>query len=41
MRLDEASGAQVSDQASAAPRKGFKPGDRAMERIVCEVSARR
>lgn len=41
MRLDEASAAQVSDQVSEAPRKGFKPGDPAMERIVCEVSARR
>jgi hypothetical protein len=40
MRLDEASGASVSSQASEAPRKGFKRGDPAMSRIVCEVSPR-
>jgi hypothetical protein len=41
MRLDEASGAALSDQLSEAPRKGFKLGDPAMARIVCEVSVRR
>ncbi len=40
MRLDEASAAHLSDQASEAPRKGFKLGDPAMARIVCEVSPR-
>jgi hypothetical protein len=39
MRLDEASGAQISSEPSQAPRKGFKTGDPAMARIVCEVSA--
>jgi hypothetical protein len=40
MRLDEASAAQLSDEASQAPRKGFKLGDPAMARIVGEVSLR-
>ncbi|WP_293460653.1 hypothetical protein [Phenylobacterium sp.] len=40
MRLDEASAAHVSDRPSQAPRKGFKKGDPAMARIVCEVSPR-
>ena len=37
MRLDEALGAIVTDAVSAAPRKGFKRGDKAMARTVCEV----
>lgn len=37
MRLSEALGAVVSDDASAAPRKGYKRGDPALERIVCEL----
>ena len=41
MRLDEASAAHLSDQVSQAPRKGFKLGDPAMARIICEVSPRR
>ena len=40
MRLDEASEATVSEQASQAPRKGFKLGDKDMARIICEVSLR-
>jgi hypothetical protein len=40
LRLDEASAAQLSDEASQAPRRGFKLGDPAMARIVCEVSPR-
>lgn len=37
MRLDEASGAHVSDTPSQAPRLGYKRGDAAMDRIICEV----
>lgn len=37
MRLDEALGAIITDTASGAPRPGFKRGDKAMARIVCEV----
>ncbi len=37
MRLDEALGAQLLDEAAASPRKGYKRGDAAMSRIVCEV----
>lgn len=40
MRLDEASDAQISEQTSEAPRRGFKPGDPAIARIVCEVGPR-
>ena len=38
MRLAEASAAQLSDQASQAPRKGYRLGDKDMARIICEVS---
>lgn len=41
MRLDEATAVCISDLPSEAPRKGFKAGDRATDRIVCEVSALR
>ena len=37
MRLDEASASRVLDEAAAAPRKGYKRGDAAMSRIVCEL----
>jgi len=37
MRLDEASGSRVLDEASEAPRRGYKRGDAAMSRIVCEL----
>jgi hypothetical protein len=40
MRLDEASAAHLSEEASQAPRRRFKRGDPAMARIVCEVSPR-
>ena len=40
MRLDEVSVAHVSRETSEAPRRGFKRGDPAMARIVCEVSPR-
>ncbi len=40
VKLDEAASAQITDQPSQAPRKGFKPDDPAMTRIVCEVSPR-
>ena len=38
MRLQEASAAQLSDEPSQAPRKGYKLGDRDMARIICEIS---
>ncbi len=37
MRLDEASGAHVSDTPSQDPRPGYKRGDAATYRIVCEM----
>ena len=37
-RLEEASGAQLSDEPSQAPRKGYKLGDKDMARIICEIS---
>lgn len=36
MRLDEARTAVISSAPSHAPRPGYKRGDRAVERIVCE-----
>jgi predicted DNA-binding transcriptional regulator YafY len=36
-RLDEATGLQIIDEKSEAPRDGYKRGDRAMARIVCEL----
>ena len=37
MRLDEASASRVLDEASEAPRRGYKRGDAAMSRIACEL----
>ena len=37
MRLDEAAGAAVLDEPSQAPRRGYKRGDPAIERIVYEL----
>ena len=37
MRLDEANAAVISDERSEAPRSGYKHGDPAMDRIVCEL----
>ena len=37
MRLDEARGAVISGQASAAPREGYRRGDKRMQRIICEL----
>lgn len=37
LRLDEAEGASISEIPSAAPRSGYKRGDRAMKRIICEI----
>lgn len=37
MRLAEALDAVISDELSDAPRKGYKRGDPALERIVCEL----
>ena len=37
IRLDEAIGAHIADASSEAPRRGYKRGDPAMARIVCEI----
>jgi hypothetical protein len=37
MKLAEANGASVSDEPSNAPRPGYKRGEAAMARIICEV----
>lgn len=37
MRLADALGATISEEESAAPRKGYKRGDPALDRIVCEL----
>lgn len=37
MRLDEATGASISNEPSQAPRRGYKRGDAAMSRIICEI----
>jgi hypothetical protein len=37
LRLDETLGAAVSSQQSKAPRSGYKPGDKAMKRILCQL----
>jgi hypothetical protein len=37
MRLTEAAGAAMSGEASQAPRTGYKRGDPAMARIICEL----
>ena len=37
LRLDEVASAKVLDEASNAPRPGYKRGDPAIHRIVCQV----
>jgi hypothetical protein len=37
LRLDQATGGVILSEASDAPRTGYKAGDRAMYRIVCEL----
>jgi YD repeat-containing protein len=37
MRADETFSAHIIDEASDAPRQGYKHGDSAMDRIVCEL----
>lgn len=37
MRLDEAREAVVSEEASQAPRTGYRQGDRAMARVICQL----
>jgi hypothetical protein len=37
MRLDEAYSAHIIDEVSEAPRRGYKPGDRDMTVIRCQL----
>jgi hypothetical protein len=37
MRLAEASSAAISEAPSEAPRRGYKRGDPALARILCEL----
>lgn len=37
MRADETFSAHIIDEPSQAPRTGYKRGDSAMERIVCQI----
>lgn len=37
MRLDEALGVALLSERSAAPRPGYKPGDKGMQTIVCQL----
>jgi hypothetical protein len=37
LRLDEATGAYITKQRSLAPRGGYKPGDKAMRVITCQL----
>jgi hypothetical protein len=37
MRLDEANGVTILNEASAAPRPGYKPGDKGMTSILCQI----
>jgi hypothetical protein len=37
LRLDEATGASISNQKSMAPRNGYARNDPAMQRIICQL----
>ena len=37
LRLDEATGAFITNQKSLAPRFGYKPGDPVMKVIQCQI----
>lgn len=37
LRLDEARAAEIGEEPSLAPRTGYKLGDPAIHRIVCEL----
>ncbi len=35
--LDEARSVLLTDEPSQGPRRGYKPGDKALDRIICEI----
>jgi hypothetical protein len=37
LRLDEATGATLTEVPSAAPRQGYRRNDPAMQRIICQI----
>ena len=37
LRLDETRGLAILDEASEAPRRGYRSGDSAMARIICQI----
>jgi len=37
LRLDEAIALAILDEASHAPRPGYRRGDKAMARIICQI----
>jgi len=37
LRLDETRGLQLLDEASEAPRAGYRRGDKSMLRIICQL----
>jgi len=37
LRLDETLGVAIMNETSEAPRRGYKRGDKAMQRITCQI----
>jgi hypothetical protein len=37
LRVDEATGAVITKERSAAPRPGYKRDDKAMQRVLCQL----
>lgn len=37
LRLDETTGVALTAEKSAAPRAGYKPGDKGMVQIICQL----